>query len=109
MEESEFGKWIHAAFTGASFAYFIAVIDKVDLIISSRSLMYATLFFALALILNSIWAIVYYGFNEKINIEEALSKYWILRRFNSLSQWSFIFATIMLVYFVVDPVMKKVI
>ncbi|TOA18928.1 MFS transporter permease, partial [Vibrio parahaemolyticus] len=34
--------------------------------------------------------------------------YWILRRFDSLSQWSFIFAVIALVYYVVEPVIEIV-
>ena len=108
MEKSEYGKWIHTAFTGASFAYFLAVIDKVDLIVSSYSLAFSTLSFALALALNAIFAMVYYGFDGELDVTEKLSKYWLLRRFNSLSQWSFIFAVIGLVYFVTEPLVRIV-
>lgn len=104
MEKSEYGKWIHAAFTGASFAYFLAVIDKVDLIISSVFLFWATIFFAQALILNSIWAVAHHGFDAEIN--SLLKKHSMFRRFSSLSQWLFIFAVIALVLHVFVPIMK---
>lgn len=108
MEKSEFGKWIHPAFTGASFAYFLAVIDKVNLLTSSYSLSFATVTFALALVLNSIWTGVYYAFDKEVDFDALLKNYWILRRFDSLSQWSFIFAVIALVYYVVEPVIENV-
>ncbi|MEZ9644404.1 MFS transporter permease [Vibrio cyclitrophicus] len=107
MEKSEYGKWIHTAFTGASFAYFLAVIDKVELILANKTLVTATMLYAVALLLNSVWAMSYYGTaneGKKDLIASLLSKYWLLRRFNSLSQWSFIFATIALVYSVIKPI-----
>lgn len=106
--KSDYGRWIHTAFTAASFAYFLAVIDKVDLLISNGSLAFATLSFALALVLNSLWAVVYYGFDGEIDISALLEKYWLLRRFDSLSQWSFIFAVIALLSYIVEPVLKVV-
>ncbi|EGQ8312583.1 MFS transporter permease [Vibrio parahaemolyticus] len=106
MEKSEYGKWIHAAFTGASFAYFLAVIDKVDLIISSVFLFWATIFFAQALILNSIWAVAHHGFDAEI--KSLLNKHSMFRRFSNLSQWLFIIAVIALVLHIVVPVIEVV-
>ncbi|CAH7247573.1 MFS transporter permease [Vibrio chagasii] len=100
MNQSDFGKWLHAAFTGASFAYFLTVIDKTALVSASFSLMFATASFALSLILNSVWCMSYYMHEDEEYIAKALKEHWILRRFNALSQWSFIFAVAALVYFV---------
>ncbi|GEA59160.1 MFS transporter permease [Vibrio comitans] len=109
MEKSEYGKWIHTVFTGASFAYFLAAIDKVELISSNQTLVTATMLYAVALLLNSVWAVSYYVFEEESKKEiigNLLSKYWFLRRFNSLSQWSFVFATIALVFSVLEPIVE---
>lgn len=100
MNQSDFGKWLHAAFTGGSFAYFLTVIDKTTLVATNFSLMFATASFALALTLNSVWCMSYYMYDDEDAITKALDKYWMLRRFNALSQWSFIFAVLALVYFV---------
>ncbi|MCG9680934.1 MFS transporter permease [Vibrio sp. Isolate24] len=106
MENSEYGKWIHTAFTGASFAYFLGVIDKIDLIFSSLFLFFATIFFASALILNSIWAVAYHGLADEI--DSLLKRYSTFRRFSNLSQWLFIFAVVALVLHVLVPVVEIV-
>ncbi|WP_016956032.1 hypothetical protein [Catenovulum agarivorans] len=104
MEKSEYGKWIHTAFAGASFAYFLAVIDKAELIVSSYSLAFSTLLFAIALALNAFFAMLYYGLDGEPDFSEKFAKYWLLVRFNNLAQWSFILAVIGVVYFVIEPV-----
>ncbi len=103
VENSSFGKWLHPAFTGASFAYFLTMIDKSELIASYSSLYFATLSFAVALIVNGIFSFAYYIADEDDNVDQMVNRYWITRRFNSLSQWSFIFAVVALLYFFVSP------
>lgn len=103
--KSEYGKWIHAAFTGASFAYFLTVFDKTELVLSSSYLVFSTIMFSSALILNSIWSVAYYGFED--DICNLVNKHKVLRRFSNLSQWSFIFASIALVLYVLEPVVES--
>jgi hypothetical protein len=101
VPKSSIGKWMHPAYTGASFAYFLTVIDKAELIASRNSLVIATSLYAVALLLNALFSFAYYLASSELDLERKINKYWVLRRFSGLSQWSFILATVALVYSVV--------
>ncbi|HBC3955594.1 MFS transporter permease [Vibrio parahaemolyticus] len=104
MDNSPLGRVLHPVFTGASFTYFMTMMDKGELISDTFVLMFATLFFAVALVLNGIFSFCYLVFGGE-DFDEKVNDVWFFRRFSSLSQWSFIFAVVALLYYFIGPMM----
>ncbi len=101
------GKIIYPTFTGASFAFVLAVVDKAELISASQLLQFSTIFYITALVLNALFSFGYYMSEDKDNFDDKVAKYWIIRRFSSLSQWSFIFATTALIVYLINIVLAS--
>ncbi|WP_342652494.1 MFS transporter permease [Vibrio metschnikovii] len=99
------GKIIYPTFTGASFAFLLAVVDKAELISASQLLQFSTIFYITALVLNALFSFGYYMSEDKDNFDDKVTNCWIIRRFSSLSQWSFICATSALVVYLIDIVL----
>ncbi|EPW4494586.1 MFS transporter permease [Vibrio parahaemolyticus] len=101
------GKIIYPTFTGASFAFVLTVVDKAELISASQLLQFSTIFYITALVLNALFSFGYYMSEDKDNFDDKVAKYWIVRRFSSLSQWSFIFATTALIVYLINIVLAS--
>ncbi|ARR44162.1 hypothetical protein CAY59_07245 [Vibrio campbellii] len=103
MKDNQVGKWLHPAFTATSMAYFLTVLDKTDLVASSFTLQLATIAYAVALVLNGIWAFSYFDIEESSpTISKLLKSNYIAKGFHNLAGNSFLFATGCLVWYVLD-------
>ena len=105
MENNEIGKWLHPVFAGTSMAYFFTVLDKPELIASSKLLTFSTLFFALSLALNSIWSYIYYVSGNTADVQKKLRSNCIGKGFDNLCFWSFIFPLVSLVSYILWPLL----
>lgn len=105
MKNNETGKWLHPVFAGTSMAYFLTVLDKPELISSSKLLVLSTLFFTLALVLNSIWSYIYYVSDNSADVQKKLRSNFIGQGLDNLCFWSFIFPVVSLVSYIVWPLL----
>ena len=101
MNDNEIGRWVHPAFAATSMAFFLAVFDKKELVSSSRLLEFCVYFYALSLLLNSIWSFIYYTSSQNDGLNATLRSNWFTKGLDNLSYWSFIFPTVSFVFYVI--------
>ena len=101
MKQNEIGKWVHPAFAATSMAFLLTIIDKEALVYSSGYLIFSVYFYALALLLNSIWSYIYYIEDSEIDVNKKLRSTWVGKGLDNLSYWSFVFPTVSVVLYLI--------
>lgn len=92
-------KWVHGSFAGGSFAYCLAMIDKVELIKSDFALQLATVLFLVSLVVNSITCLLYYRFHRY-----TLETPWIGRKIIAVTQSIFPSAILALFWYLIHAI-----
>ena len=100
MNGNKVGQWVHPAFAATSMAFFLTIFDKEELVASSPFLIFCVNFYALSLLLNSVWSFIYYTGDSKIDINNKLRSNIVFKGLDNLSYWSFIFPTISFILYI---------
>ncbi|MED7819835.1 MULTISPECIES: hypothetical protein [unclassified Francisella] len=98
---NNFSKWLHPIFAANSMLFLLTIIDKEKLVASSTLLIFCVYCYSISLILNSVWSFIYYISDSNNDINKSLRSNRISKGLDNLSFWSFIFATISFVAYIV--------
>ncbi len=102
MENREFGRWIHPAFAATSMAFLLTMLDKQALTAGSYPLIFANYFYVVSVIINSIYAYLYFLVENPERVAAKIRGNLILKGFENLSFWSFVFATCAVLLYVIQ-------
>lgn len=100
-ENNEFGRWIHPILAATSMAFLLTILDKAALVASSRYLIFCVYFYSLSLVLNSLWSFIYFVEDSNKDISKMLRSNFFTKGLDNLSNWSFLFATISLLVYLI--------